>query len=164
MLRRIASKVTWMARATTTVVGLAIMLALVFGVASMALGANGNPFLLGRLNNATTLTKLTGNTNGTAMHVVNSNAGADDTALALSVGVGESPMAVNSGVKVALLNADRIDNREASSFANGVGGVATNADKLDGKDSDEILPLVRAQKTLSQIFAQFSRALVLTSM
>jgi hypothetical protein len=47
MTETIFSKVTWLARATSTVVGLAIMLALVFGVASMALGANGNPWILG---------------------------------------------------------------------------------------------------------------------
>ncbi|HET7273206.1 MAG TPA: hypothetical protein VFI90_19220 [Rubrobacter sp.] len=34
------SKVAWMAKVTTTVVGLAIMLAVVFGVASAAFGAN----------------------------------------------------------------------------------------------------------------------------
>ncbi len=132
----IFGKVMWMARATTTVVGLAIMLALVLGVATTAFGANGNNFILGSLNNAATaITKLTGNVDGPAMQVVNNNADANDTALDLRVQAGEAPMRVNSATKVAKLNADRIDNREASSFANGVGGVATNADQLDGKDS-----------------------------
>jgi len=134
--RMIFSKVTWMARATTTVVGLAIMVALVLGVATTAFGANGGNFILGSLNNAATaITKLTGNVNGPAMQVVNTNADANDTALDLRVQSGEAPMRVNSPNKVANLNADRIDNREASSFANGVGGKATNADKLDGLDS-----------------------------
>lgn len=42
MIKSAASKVAWAARATTTVVGLAIMLALVFGAATTALGANGD--------------------------------------------------------------------------------------------------------------------------
>ncbi len=135
MLRNAASKVMWVGRATVFLVGLAVILALVFGVATTAFGANGNPFLLGKSNVATALSKLTGNVNGSAMQVANSNAGADDTALSLSVQAGEAPMRVNSGTKVANLNADRIDDREASSFANGVGGKATNADKLDGLNS-----------------------------
>ena len=56
MTRTIFSKVTWLARVTSTVVGLAIMLALVFGVASVALGANGNPWILGQGNVATART------------------------------------------------------------------------------------------------------------
>ncbi len=119
MIRSALGKVTWMARATTTVVGLAIMLALVLGVATSAMGANGQSFILGSLyNKATALTKLTGNVNGAAMQVVNNNADANDTALSLVVQSGEAPMSVNSTKKVANLNADRIDDREASSFAN----------------------------------------------
>ena len=37
------------------------------------------------------------------------------------------------------LNADRLDDREASSFADGVGGKATNAELLDGQDSSAFL-------------------------
>jgi hypothetical protein len=119
VIRSAASKVMWVGRATVFMVGLAVILALVFGVASMALGADGQPFLLGRATNvATALTKLTGNVNGSAMQVVNSNSGADDTALSLSVQAGEAPMRVNTATKVVNLNADRVDDREASSFAN----------------------------------------------
>lgn len=60
MARTNFPKVTWLARVTSTVVGLAIMLALVFGVASMALGANGNPWILGQGNVATAITVLGG--------------------------------------------------------------------------------------------------------
>ena len=116
MLRGAASKVMWVGRATVFLVGLAVILALVFGVATTALGANGNPFLLGKSNVATALSKLTGNVNGAAMQVVNSNAGADDTALSLSVQAGESPMRVNSPTKVANLNADKIDGKDFSDF------------------------------------------------
>ncbi len=114
----IFGKVMWVGRATVFLVGLAVILALTVGVATTALGANGQSFLLGRFNAATALTKLTGNVNGAAMQVVNSNADANDTALNLSVQAGEAPMTVNSAKKVANLNADRLDDREASSFAN----------------------------------------------
>ena len=55
MLGSAAMKVAWMARTTTTVVGLAIMLALVFGVATTALGGTGigARFDLGKTNTVT---------------------------------------------------------------------------------------------------------------
>lgn len=141
MFSSVLRKVAWVGRTASMVFGLALVLALLFGVASMAFAANGQSFILGSLNNtATALTKLTGNVNGAAMQIVNNNVDANDTALSLLVQAGEAPMTVNSAKKVANLNADRIDDREASSFANGVGGVATNADKLDGKDSVNLLP------------------------
>jgi hypothetical protein len=43
MLRTAASKVAWAGRTASMVFGLALVLALLFGVASMALGANGQP-------------------------------------------------------------------------------------------------------------------------
>ena len=160
MLRSTASKVMWVGRATVFLVGLAVILALVFGVATTALGANGQFFLLGRFNAATALTKLTGNVNGAAMQVANSNTGTNDTALNLSVQAGEAPMAVNSKARVANLNAafagradsaasadnatnaqnvDKLDNKDSSEFL-GANQKAVDSDKLDGKGSDTYLP------------------------
>jgi hypothetical protein len=137
MLRNVGSKVVWMARATTTVVGLAIMLALVVGVASAAFGANGGNFILGSLNNtATALTRLVGNVNGSAMQVVNNNAGTDDSALSLSVQSGEAPMRVNSSKVVTNLNADKLDGQEASDLAEPRGYAHV---KLQG-DVDTVYP------------------------
>ncbi len=118
MLRRIASKVTWMARATTTVVGLAIMLALVFGLATTALGANGQAWILGKNNVVTAITKLAGaaGVNGPMLQLTNNNADANDTALDLRVQAGEAPMRVNSGTKVANLNADKLDGIDSAGF------------------------------------------------
>ncbi len=124
MIRSAASKVMWVGKATVFLVGLSVILALVFGVASAALGADGDFFKVGKSNLASAVSTLT-----------KSGAG---PALKLNVDSG-APLAVNSTTKVAKLNADRIDNREASSFANGVGGVATNADQLDGQDSTAFL-------------------------
>ena len=65
MLRKAASKVVWVGRATVFLVGLAMILALLFGMASTAFGANGGNFILGSLNNtATAITKLTGTVGG----------------------------------------------------------------------------------------------------
>ncbi|HJQ28707.1 MAG TPA: hypothetical protein VJ827_05170 [Rubrobacter sp.] len=58
VIRSAASKVMWVGRATVFVVGLAVILALVVGVASTAFGANGNPFLLGKKNVATAVSTL----------------------------------------------------------------------------------------------------------
>lgn len=117
MLRGVATKITWVGRATVFLVGLAVILALVVGVASMAFGANGGNFILGQNNTATLLTKLTGNVNGAAaMQVQNTNAGTDDTALNLIVQSGEAPMKVNSATKVTNLNADSLDGIDSSAF------------------------------------------------
>jgi hypothetical protein len=42
MIRSAASKVMWVGRAAVFVVGLAVILALVFGIASAALAGNGD--------------------------------------------------------------------------------------------------------------------------
>jgi hypothetical protein len=140
MLGNTVRKVTWMARATTTIVGLAIMLALVFGVATTALAGTGvgATFNLGQTNTVNAVSKLVGSVAGPSLQIDNNSTDAAATALDLQVEPGKAPMTVNSGVKVANLNADRIDDREASSFANGVNGKATDADRLDGKSAGEI--------------------------
>jgi hypothetical protein len=116
MLRSVGSKVAWVGRTASMVFGLALVLALMFGVASMALGANGGNFILGQNNVATAITRLAGTAgvDGPMLQLINNNEGTNDTALALNVQAGEAPMRVNSTRKVANLNADRIDDREAS--------------------------------------------------
>jgi hypothetical protein len=131
MLRKVASKVAWVGRTASMVFGLALVMALVLGVASMAFGANGQNFILGKLNNAATrVTGLVGNVDGAAaLRVTNPNAGTNDTALDLRVQAGEAPMKVNSATRVANLNAataGRADN-------------AQNADQLDGVDSAALI-------------------------
>ena len=87
--------------ATVFAIGLAVVLAAVLGVASTALAANGKPFLLGKSNVATAVSKL-----------VKSGAG---PALELRVGSGP-PLRVNSGARVANLNSDKVDGKDASAF------------------------------------------------
>lgn len=96
MVRSAARKVMWVGRATVFVVGLAVILALIFGLAATALGADGDFFKVGRNNIASAVSTLT--------------KGGAGPALSLRVDKG-APLAVNSGAKVAKLNADRVDGR-----------------------------------------------------
>lgn len=103
-------RTVWLAKGTSIALGFAVMVALVAGVATTALAANGNNFVLGVLNNsATAVTKLTGNVDGPALQIVNKNVAANDTALDLRVQAGEAPMRVNSPARVTNLNADLVD-------------------------------------------------------
>lgn len=99
-------------------VGLAIILALVFGAASTALGANGDAWKLGKGNVATAITKLAGTVgvDGPMLRLDNNNAGISATALDLQVEPGHAPMSVNSSTQVSNLNADQVDGRSASTF------------------------------------------------
>jgi hypothetical protein len=106
MLRSAVSKVMWVGRATVFLVGLAVILALVFGVASMAFARDGQSFILGERNVAQSLSTL-----------VKQGAG---PALSLQVGSG-APLAVNSDTRVANLNADQLDGKSATGI--GVNGL-----------------------------------------
>ncbi len=119
MLRSAASKAMWVGRTASAVFGLALVLALVLGVATMAFAANGQNLVLGVLNNtATAVTKLTGNVAGKpALQVNNFSTASGSRALQLGVAEGKAPLVVNA-------NAGKATN--------------LNADKLDGKDSGEL--------------------------
>jgi hypothetical protein len=67
MLKSAANKVMWVGRATVFLVGLAVILALIFGVASMALGANGDFFKVGKSNVASAVSTLTKRGAGTSL-------------------------------------------------------------------------------------------------
>ncbi len=143
MIRSAASKIAWVGRTASMVFGLALVLALVFGVASAALGADGDLFKVGRINVAESVSKL-----------IKSGAG---PALELQVDSGPA-LKVNSGAKVAKLNADKLDGLDSTGFYAAGSKVAdsshadqadsattaqsatnaqnaANANTLDGKDS-----------------------------
>jgi hypothetical protein len=129
MIRIVAAKVMWVGRTAAAVFGLALVLALVFGVASMASGANGQNFILGSLNNAATaVTKLTGNVpGGPALQVTNLKTDVGSRALQLNVAGNKPPLAVNATAgKATNLNADKIDGQEASAFLGSDVVVRTN--------------------------------------
>lgn len=101
------------------VFGLALVLALVLGVATMAFAANGNNFVLGVLtNSATDVTRLVGNVSGgPALQVVNNNTDAGSRALQLNVADGKAPMVVNATAgKATNLNADKLDGLSLNDF------------------------------------------------
>ena len=123
MLKSTVSKALWVGRATSAVVGLAIVLALVVGVASAAVGANGQNFILGQLNKATAKTQLNGNVSGgPALQVNNTNTNAGSRALQLGVAQNKPPIVVNASAgKAANLNADEVDGNDSSEI--GINGL-----------------------------------------
>ena len=125
-----------MARGTATMVGLAEMLAVAFGVGTAALAAvPGDPFKLGGINTIAKLTQLVGSADSALLRIANDSKGANATALDLQVDPKKPPMKVSSFAKVERLNADLLDGKSKDQFANGVGGTAVDSDNLDGKDS-----------------------------
>lgn len=107
-MRTAASNVMWVGRATVFLVGLAVILALLFGTASTALGANGKPFLLGKKNVATAVSTL-----------IKRGAG---PALRLKVASGQPPLVANAAAgKATNLNADKIDGQDIAQI--GVNGL-----------------------------------------
>jgi hypothetical protein len=88
-------------RATTFMVGLAVILALTVGVTGAAFGANGANFLLGKSNTANAITQLVGSVAGPGLQIDNNSTDAAATALDLQVEAGKAPMKVNSDAQVA---------------------------------------------------------------
>jgi len=70
MLRNTASKVMSVGRTTVFLVGLAMIRALIFGVATTAMGANGNPFLSGKKNVASAINTFAKKGPGPALSLV----------------------------------------------------------------------------------------------
>ncbi len=110
MVKSALSKVAWVGRTASMVFGLALVLALVLGVASMALGDNGDFFKVGRANFASAVSVLT-----------KSGAG---PALSLRVDSGPA-LKVNSAAKVTNLNADKLDGKDAGQI--GISSVERHA-------------------------------------
>ncbi len=137
MIRSVVGKVMWVGRATVFLVGLAVVLALMFGVATAALAGNGpgDVFNLGQKNTVNRLSQLVGSTTSAMLRVDNDGTG---TALDLRVGSATAdpaskttpPMTVDSQARVANLHAAFADDASTSSYTN-------NADKLDGKNSTD---------------------------
>jgi len=135
MVRSVAKKLLWVGRATVFLMGLALMLALVFGMASTAFGANGGNFILGSLNNtATAITKLTGTVGGgPALQVSNPSTATGSRALDLQVATGKAPLTVNSTAgKATNLSADKVDGKHATqllrvAYFSGVSPLATGS-------------------------------------
>jgi hypothetical protein len=155
MLRSVASKAMWVGRTASAVFGLALVLALVLSVATMALAAvPGDPFKLGRLNTIDAISRLQGSVGGPMLFVDNNSSEPRATALRLQVEEGHVPMTLNSERRVKNLNADQLDGRDSSGFYAAGSKVedsshadqadnatnAANADKLGGENLEDVLP------------------------
>ena len=115
------------------VVGLAVMLALVAGVASLAVaqkspsgGTTSSPLLKGVENVAATTTTL-----------INSGTG---PAMSMRVQPGNPPIIANPEAGTATnLSADQVDGKDSTAFVSATNGKAPDSELLDGKDSTEFL-------------------------
>jgi hypothetical protein len=144
MIRSAVGKVMWVGRATVFLIGLAVILALVVGVATAALGATGGNFILGKANNTastpTGLISTLADAAKSALIVQNKSGG---PALDLRVGNASvpandvAPMKVNSQKVVANLNADRLDGKSDTDFYASGSKVAdsSHADQADSATS-----------------------------
>jgi hypothetical protein len=87
----------------------------------MSYAATGGNFILGQSNSASSTTSLTrtGANTGKGLQVTNNSTTAGAAALGLNVASGHAPFTVNSGTKVANLNADKLDGLDSTSFVPG---------------------------------------------
>lgn len=168
MPKKAVRGVLWAARGTATMVGLAVMMAVVLGVGTTALAAvPGDPLRLAKTNTINALTQLTGTANSALLKIDNASKGPNATALELSTDPKRPPMKVDSSTKVGNLNADLLDGKDPAAFLPAgakardsfnsdfasFAGRAQNADfaadanNLDGKDSTAFLPVDAYVKT-----------------
>ena len=87
----VLKKVMFVGRATTFMVGLAVIVALTVGVAGAAFGANGANFMLGKTNMANAITQLVGSVAGPSLLIDNNSTDAAATALELQVELARRP-------------------------------------------------------------------------
>jgi hypothetical protein len=113
--KKILGRVVQLGRGAATMMGLALILALVLGVATTAMAAvPGDPFRLGRINTINTVSQLVGSVNNTMLRRDNNSDGASATAVQLDVQPGKAPMKVSSDTRVDKLNADKVDGKNAN--------------------------------------------------
>jgi len=87
------------------------------GLGGVGIAANGQSLILGSTtNSATSKTVLTAPIDDHVLQLTNTNTGKNATALGLSVASGHTPFTVNTQRKVANLNADQLDGKDASAF------------------------------------------------
>lgn len=135
MTTKVIGRVMWLAGGTATLLGLALMLAVVIGAATTANAAAGDPLKLGETNAVNKITKLVGSSDGVLLSISNNGGGA----LRLEVKPGKAPVSVNPEAGTATgLSADKLDGKDSGAFL-GKGDKAFNSDRLDGLDSFDFL-------------------------
>src|SRR5215203_702840 len=149
MARRIFSKVLWLGRATSAVVGLAVILALILGVATAALGAApATTFKLGQINTSNAVSTLVGAVSGSNLKIENTGTDANSTALELKVPQGKAPLTVKAA------DSQKLEGKQASEFAaashthsgEDITSGTVNEARIDGAIArdGEIMPTVKA--------------------
>jgi hypothetical protein len=89
-------------------------ISLLVALGGTAYAATGGNFILGKSNTASSKSTLSAPIADKALTVTNNSTKAGATALGLNVAKGHPPFRVNSGAKVANLNADKLDGVDLS--------------------------------------------------
>lgn len=118
-----------MLRARLSFANVVSMLALFIAIGGTTYAATGGNFILGQPNSASSTTSLSAPVAGKALQVSNMNPTAGATALGLNAASGHPALSVNTTAKVANLNADRLDDKDANQFIQGTGSVIRRAGK-----------------------------------
>jgi hypothetical protein len=145
MTKTIFSKVVWLGRATTFMVGLAVILALTVGLATTALAGTGlgARFDLGQTNTVNAVTKLVGSVAGPSLLVDNDSTAAGATALDLQVEPGKAPLRVNQAAgKATDLDSDQLDGLGANEL---VRASHVSGGMIDGFSTCNFQPLLTEQ-------------------
>jgi len=159
MVKRVFSKVVRVGRATVLVVGFAVILAMVVGLASTALAANGANFIIGNgiadtLKNIATLpTKLTmqGTATGPALQVTQQSTNTGASGVGVTVPSGKAPIKVNSTAgKATNLNADKLDGKDSTAFASYTRTVVVSPVGTDTQNGTALLNALSAITDASQ--------------
>jgi hypothetical protein len=138
MTKRLVGRVMRIGRATVFFMGLAVTLALLFGVASTALAGTGvgAVFNLGKTNSVNKISALVGSAAGPIVRIDNNGRG---STLNLEVQPGKAPLTVSPGAGMATgLRAEDAKTADVAGFAQSA-GMASNSDNLDGKDSSQFM-------------------------
>jgi hypothetical protein len=90
--------------------------ALFIALGGTTYAATGGNFILGKANSASSTTSLSAPVAGKGLQVTNTSTHAGASALGLNVASGHAPFTVNSGAKVANLNADKLDGVDSTGF------------------------------------------------
>lgn len=136
MHRRIVRFAGLIGQATVVAVGFIVLFVAIVGPAAIGLAAVGDQLLLGKANNAAgKVTALVADLTGPVLQLTNKGSG---PALELRVG-NRPPFKVDSDARVANLNADKLDGKDAAAFvpANGPtygvqNGMATGPSPSEG--------------------------------
>ena len=150
MINTAIKAATTVGRATVLAIGLAVMLAVLLGIATTANAAVGDPLKLGKINAVNKLTQMVGGFDGAMLRIDNNSTSPSATALELQVESGKPPMKVNSTTEVQSLNVDQVDGQSAGDFlpndtyvvtrtVSGPGGGANRVASADCDTGDKLL-------------------------